>query len=126
MTRSDYDVIAQATERAAPSANTVLVGEDEVRHLRDGSDAYPAMLAAIEAARHEIVLEFYWFSSDALGRQFCDALAERAQSGVTVRVIFDAFGSTPIDSDMFDALQASGADVHPYHPLFVFRGTAQR
>jgi cardiolipin synthase len=126
MTRADLDLIARATDRAAPAAGMVKVGEDEVRLLCDGAEAYPAMLAAIASARHEIVLEMYWFGSDALGRQFCDALGERARSGVTVRVIFDAFGSTPVDADMFDLLRAAGADVRPYHPLFVFRGTSQR
>ncbi len=118
--------IARATQRAAPDASTVPVRDDEVRLLRDGGEAYPAMLAAIGAASDEIVMEFYWFGSDAVGRQFCDALAERARSGVTVRVIFDAFGSTPVDPEMFNELRANGADVREYHPLFVFRGTSQR
>lgn len=115
-----------ATERAAPDALTVRVGEDQVRHLRDGAEAYPAMLAAISGAQSEIVMEFYWFGSDALGRQFCDALADRARAGVTVRVVFDAFGSTPVDRDMFDALRAAGADVREYHPLLFLRGTSQK
>jgi len=126
MTESDLELIAAATDRAAPAAGVVRVGDDAVRLLRDGTEAYPAMLAAIGSARHEIVLEMYWFGSDAVGRQFCDALAERARAGVNVRVIFDAFGSTPVDADMFDELRAAGADVRPYHPLFVFRGTSQK
>jgi cardiolipin synthase A/B len=120
------DTIARATERAAPEARGVRVGADVVRLLRDGTDAYPAMLAAIAAAKVEIVMEFYWLGSDALGRQFCDALAERAQKGVTVRVIFDAFGSSPVDHEMFDSLRAAGADVREYHPLYLFRGTSQK
>ena len=126
MSESDLEVIARATGRAAPAAGAVKVGEDEVRLLRDGAEAYPAMLAAIAAARREIVMEFYWFGSDAVGRQFCDSLGERARSGVSVRVIFDAFGSTPLDPEMFELLRSNGADVRPYHPLFVFRGTTQR
>lgn len=120
------ETLAEATARAAPDASTVRVGDDLVRLLRDGAEAYPAMLAAIDGARDEIVMEFYWFGSDALGRQFCDALAARARAGVAVRVIFDAFGSTPVDHEMFDNLRGSGADVREYHPLSVFRGTAQR
>lgn len=120
------ETMTRATERAAPDARSVRVGADHVRLLRDGAEAYPAMLAAISAARSEIVMEFYWFGSDALGRQFCEALAERAQAGVSVRVVFDAFGSTPVDRDMFDSVRAAGGDVRAYHPLFVFRGTSQK
>lgn len=102
------------------------VGDDVVRLLRDGREAYPAMLAAIAAAEREIVAEFYWFGSDLIGRTFCDALAERARAGVTVRVVFDAFGSRPIDGSMFDALRATGADVRDYHPLFGLQGSQRR
>ncbi|MBI2388970.1 MAG: cardiolipin synthase B [Deltaproteobacteria bacterium] len=118
MTESDLARIATATGRAAPAAGAVRIGSDEVRLLRDGDEAYPAMLAAIAAAQREVLMEFYWFGSDAVGRQFCDALAERARAGVTVRLVFDAFGSRPIDPDMFQALRASGADARAYHPLF--------
>ncbi|MGZ3454889.1 MAG: phospholipase D-like domain-containing protein, partial [Polyangiales bacterium] len=114
------------TERAAPMADGVKVGDDYVRLLRDGAEAYPAMLAAIETARREILIEFYWFSSDPLGRQFCDALAARAQEGLSVRVIYDAFGSRPVDPEMFEALAASGADVRGFHPFFGLQGQRSR
>ena len=126
MTESEADVIAVASQRAAPTADGVRVGEDYVRLLRDGAEAYPAMLAAIEAARREIVMEFYWFGSDALGRQFCDALGERARAGVSVRVIYDSFGSSPVDPEMFDALRQTGADVRGFHPFFGLPGKSSR
>jgi cardiolipin synthase len=126
MTESDAAVISVATARAAPTADGVRVGEDHVRLLRDGAEAYPAMLAAIESARREIVVEFYWFGSDAVGRQFCDALAERARSGVTVRVVYDAFGSSPVDPEMFEALSAAGANVRGFHPFFGLQGQTSR
>jgi cardiolipin synthase len=126
VTEADREVLARATDRAAPSAGGVKVGDDHVRLLRSGDEAYPAMLAAIETARREIVIEFYWFGSDAVGRQFCDALAERAREGVVVRVIYDAFGSTPVDGDMFDGLRASGADVRTFHPFLGIQGKTSR
>ena len=54
------------------------VGEDRLRLLRDGREAYPAMLAAIRGAREEICLEMYWVGADAVGERFRNALAERA------------------------------------------------
>ncbi len=126
MSETELRAIARATDRAVPGAEGVAVGEDIVRLLRDGAEAYPAMLAAIGAARREIVVEFYWFGSDALGRQFCDALAARAREGLVVRLIFDAFGSAPIDPEMFDALRAAGGEIHAYHPLFGIKWKASR
>jgi cardiolipin synthase len=118
MTESE---LAVATERAAPTAGGIAVGDDVVRLLRDGAEAYPAMLAAIAAAKREICFEMYWLGSDAVGRQFCDALAARAREGVVVRVIYDAFGSTPADPEMFETLRAAGADVRAYHQFFGLR-----
>ena len=48
---------------------TVRVDGADVRLLRDGAEAFPAMLAAIAAAAREIVLEFYWFAPDRISAQ---------------------------------------------------------
>src|SRR5258707_12926048 len=71
----------------------VRVGANEVRLLRDGSSAYPAMLDAIARARTEVLLEMYWVAADRIGARFRDALIERARDGVRVRVVYDAVGS---------------------------------
>ncbi|MEI7894789.1 MAG: cardiolipin synthase B, partial [Myxococcales bacterium] len=65
------------------------VGTDRVRLLRDGVEAFPAMLEAIQRARREILLEMYWIGSDHVGERFRDALVARARDGVEVRVIYD-------------------------------------
>jgi cardiolipin synthase len=120
VSESSAEILTAAVRRAAPAADPVVVGANRVRFLRDGAEGYPAILAAIGAARSEVVFEMYWFGSDVVGRLFVDALLERARAGVTVRVIFDAVGSAPIDMDMFDELRAAGGDVRIFNPLFRF------
>jgi cardiolipin synthase A/B len=93
------------------------IGGDEVRLLRDGVEALPAMLAAIHAARREIILEMYWVGPDAVGARFRDALVEKARAGVTVRVIYDAIGSLAITPSFWEALVRAGGEVREYHPL---------
>src|SRR6476660_2941897 len=83
-----------ATERTAlGEAPFVDVDANRVRLLRDGRNAFPAMLDAISEARREILLEMYWIQGDRAGLMFRDALVERARQGVDVRVSFDAVGS---------------------------------
>jgi cardiolipin synthase A/B len=60
--------------------------------LRNGEEAYPAMLAAIGRARGRILLSSYIFESDATGRQFVTALAAARQRGVEVRILIDGVG----------------------------------
>ncbi len=97
------------------------VGTDEVRLLRDGIEAFPAMLDAIAKAEKEILLEMYWVSDDAVGVRFRDALAERARKGVTVRVIYDAVGSLAINDAFWTSLRDAGGEVREYHPLSPLR-----
>ena len=53
------------------------VGTDEVRLLRDGVEALPAMLEAIKKAKREVLLEMYWVGADAVGTKFREALARK-------------------------------------------------
>ena len=53
--------------------------------LEDGREAYPAMLAAITAARETVHLETYILRADQAGRLFADALISRARHGVADR-----------------------------------------
>lgn len=102
------------TETAGPWFK---VGGEEVRLLRDGVEALPAMLAAIAAAKREVLLEMYWVGLDLVGMKFRDALVERARAGVTVRVIYDAIGSLSITPSFWEPLVRAGGEVREYHPL---------
>jgi cardiolipin synthase len=93
------------------------VGDDEVRLLRDGAEALPAMLGAIAEARSEVLLEMYWIGADPVGFKFRDALVAKARAGVTVRVIYDAVGSLAITPAFWEPLVRAGGEVREYHPL---------
>ena len=60
--------------------------------LKNGENAYPAMLAAIDGASHSVHLSTYIFDGDGTGRRFTDALKGAADRGVEVRVIVDSLG----------------------------------
>lgn len=85
--------------------------------LRDGVEAYPAMLAAIRGARHFIHLETYMFISDGVGELFGEALAEAAGRGVHVKVLYDALGSWTSRRGFFASLRARGVDIRPFKPF---------
>ncbi len=93
------------------------VGADSVRLLRDGVEAFPAMLDAIASARHEILLEMYWIGDDAVGAHFRDALAAKARAGVRVCVIYDSVGSMSITAGWWRPLVAAGGRAGEYHAI---------
>lgn len=93
------------------------VDGNRVTLLRDGAEAFPAMLAAIERAERQVLLEMYWFASDETGRGFAAALGRAAGRGVEVAVLYDAVGSWETDPALFAELEAAGVAVVEFHPL---------
>ncbi|MFW6093916.1 MAG: phospholipase D-like domain-containing protein [Pseudomonadota bacterium] len=63
-----------------------------IEPLHNGEQAFPAMLEAIDAARHRVLLGSYIFDTDDTGRAFADALGRAVARGVDVRVLLDGVG----------------------------------
>lgn len=84
--------------------------------LNSGAAYFPALLAAIASASHEIYLESYIFADDEVGHAIADALCEAAQRGVQVCVTVDGFGARNFATDFFPRLQAAGVRAMLYRP----------
>lgn len=82
----------------------------------EGDALYSAMLESIRNAQHSIRMESYIFAADEIGRQFAQALAERAGQGVTVRLHVDAAGSGGWRTRMlWRRLREYGVQVKRFH-----------
>ena len=91
------------------------LGPNRVALLKDGLQAYPAMLNAIAHARATITLETYILRDDATGLRFIEALRERARAGVEVLVMYDFWGSEVSEANL-DAMRADGVKVLAFRP----------
>jgi cardiolipin synthase len=96
---------------------TPLSAGNRVTLLEDGAATYPAMLAAIRGARHNVHLETYIFEADEVGREFARALIERRRAGVEVRVIYDAVGSMKTPRAFFEEMANAGIEVVEFNPV---------
>jgi cardiolipin synthase len=83
--------------------------------LVNGDEIFPAMLAAIAQARSTITFETYIYWSETIGREFADALIERARAGVQVHVLLDWVGSAKMESRYLDDMHAAGVHIRRYH-----------
>lgn len=83
----------------------------------NGADGLAAMLSAIQNARLRIDLETYILRTDATGMAFVEAMADKARQGVTVRLLYDAFGSHSLDPTRLDILRQAGGDIVAFNPL---------
>ena len=81
----------------------------------NGDEIFPPMLAAIASARRSISFETYIYWSGQIGKEFADALAERAQAGVKVHVLLDWVGSSKMDKRYLATMQQAGVEVRRYN-----------
>lgn len=94
----------------------MIKGGNRLTLLENGADYFPALIAAINAARHEIHLESYIFVADSAGTAIAEALMRAARRGVEARVLLDGFGSRGFAGDGLNALRAAGVAVFFFRP----------
>jgi cardiolipin synthase len=66
---------------------------NEVTLLHNGAEYFPALIAALDAAKFEIYLETYIFAADQTGEEVKRALIRAAGRGVGVNVVTDWLGT---------------------------------
>ena len=80
----------------------------------DGSAMIEALLESIRMARHHIHVEFYIFENDEVGRRVRDALIEKANEGVEIRVLYDDVGCWKVSHLFYDEMRESGIEVRGF------------
>ena len=86
--------------------------------LRNGEQYFPALVAAIDAARLEVFLESYIYADDETGSLVTDTLARAAARGVHVRLLIDGFGAREFPERWRRALIGAGGRVLIFRPEF--------
>ena len=84
--------------------------------LETGSDYFPALREAIDAAQREVHLETYIFEDDDTGRMIATALIQAARRGVAVRVLADGFGARRFVDRLMPEMLQHGVEVLIYRP----------
>jgi cardiolipin synthase len=116
-------LVQRAIDRAAAARP---IPGNRVVLLQDGPQAYAAMLAVIAGAQRYVRFENYIIRPDKTGWRFAEALAERARAGVSVKVLYDWFGSMSTPRKYWRYLRDAGCEVRcfnppsPFHPIAFF------
>ena len=71
----------------------MLLGGNSVDMLPGGKESLDIMLEAISNAKHHIHMQSYIIGNDEVGRKLLKVLRTKAEQGITVRLLYDSFGS---------------------------------
>jgi len=84
--------------------------------LRSGTEYFPALETAIQAARSEVFLETYIYAADTTGKRITRALCTAARRGVAVHVLVDGFGSKDMPQELSRQLRDAGVALLVFRP----------
>ncbi len=94
-----------------------IIDGNRISNFENGAEIFPAMLESVRSAKRSINFETYIYWSGSIGKEFAEALSERARSKVKVHVLIDWVGSQKIDDDILEMMESAGVEVQKFHPL---------
>lgn len=112
---SQREVLGHFTElfRFLRSIGSEKLTANSFHLLKNGEEKFPEVLQTLEKATEYIHMEYYTWENDVRGNQVKEVLLQKAKEGVTVRVIYDDFGSRGIRKNIVRELADGGVRVYP-------------
>ncbi|NMG03065.1 cardiolipin synthase [Azoarcus taiwanensis] len=104
-------------------AKMPIVGGNEVELLIDGQATFDSILQGIGQARDYVLVQYYIFRDDEVGRAFQQAMMAKAREGVRVFFLYDEIGSYQLSASFLAELAGAGVQVRRFHST---RGTGNR
>lgn len=88
-----------------------------VEIMLDGDGTYERLWQDLRGATDTITLQLYYGAPGRLAETLGAILAERARAGVSVLLLYDAFGTADIPESHLALLRNAGVAVQPFRPL---------
>ena len=85
--------------------------------LKNGENTFQEIKRRLKEANDFIHLEYYIFRYDRIGKELIEILRDKVQSGVEVRLIYDAFGSFSLSELDIKKMEESGIKIKPFLPI---------
>ena len=115
-TQSDSILISYLKEYGIETSE-----HNELKLLKSGKEKFIDLFQKIEEAKHHIHLEYFNFRNDSIANTLFELLGKKAQEGVEVRAIFDAFGNAsnnqPLKKKHLKAIREKGIEIVKFDPI---------
>ena len=90
---------------------------ENLRLFQGGREFFPALIEAVDGARGWVQMETYLFDVFGTGADVANALIRAARRGVTVQVLVDGIGSSPLPLEWQEKVRSAGVQWCVYSPL---------
>jgi len=104
---------------------SALTASNAVKLLINGENKFPEVLQAMKQAREHIHIEYYIYEDGETGKAIEQVLAQKAKEGVSIRFIYDDFGSRSIRKKLVHRLKDKGVQAFPFYKV-IFMALANR
>ena len=94
-----------------------LTANNDVKLLINGENKFLSVLEALHSAKEHIHIEYYIYEDDEIGRAIENILIQKAQEGVTVRFIYDDFGSRSVRRKLVPRMKKLGVKAFPFYKV---------
>jgi len=88
-----------------------LLKGNSAKLLVDGVATYEAILDAISGAEDYILVQFYIFRDDEIGKMIRNSLVAKAREGVAVYLLLDNLGSIGLSEEFIESMERDGMKV---------------
>lgn len=99
------------------SSNSPITDGNHVEVLTNGEEKFPKVINVLNQAKEHIHIEYYIFESDAIGHKITDLLIKKAKQGLTVRFLYDDFGSRKLSKNLKREMQSAGVQIAPVNEI---------
>lgn len=101
--------------------NVEVTQNNSVQLLNGAREKFDDMLSAIAEAKHHVHLEYFNFRNDSINEVLIGLLVKKAQEGVEVRALFDAFGNVsnnrPLKEEHIEDIRSKGVELVKFDPI---------
>lgn len=108
-------------DMARATGSETICGNELQLHF-EGPSTFSAWIETIASAERFVYFENYVIRDDPIGREFRDALIQKAEEGVPVFVIYDWVGCWATPNAFWKPLRAAGVNVAAFNPPRVAMG----
>lgn len=102
---------------------SILTVNNQVEVFIDGRKKMDKLVEDIYAATDSVHVQYYIFTDDEVGMRVVDALVDRAEAGLEVKLMADAVGSRLLSKDSVKRMEQAGVQFESFFsksPFFIF------